>query len=83
MFFSNKKNLSSQSDVDGATGEIIFEKPEGVYGRNFDRIFLSEKNMFSGSMFDADSEYHIHFGRRQKYNGENWLIRAGLVASCP
>ena len=31
MFFSNKKNLSSKSDVDGATGEIIFEKPEGAY----------------------------------------------------
>ena len=35
---------------------------------------LASKNMFSGSIFDAESEYHIHFSHKQKYNDENCLI---------
>jgi hypothetical protein len=31
--------------------------------------FFSSENMLSESVFDADSEYHIYFGRKQKYNG--------------
>ncbi len=66
IFFYGKKKFFSKIACLRDDKWNYFKKAEGGYRCNFDRIFFRQKNILLDLVFDADSEYHMHFDSKWK-----------------